>query len=199
MQPEAPDTQFFGEIRDLNLAFLALAVQARELGQRRAFGLDAAVLDGLRRLPGAGLEAIAATPCLLVGFRAEGARERRWCGVAEAQPVIDSAWVASAQLFAATLLGHVWHLSRCDPLRASLCAGDSARGPAGLGSFREVCATAGQALQLLEARFHTRVRFWPDLVTAARDGHSGRLQLARLTAIHLASAELAMRHRQALA
>jgi hypothetical protein len=41
----------------------------------------------------------------------------------------------------------------------------------------------------MEARFLAPARFWPDLVRAVRDGYPGRMRLARLTAIQLATTE----------
>ncbi len=189
MQCEGPDTQFFAELRELNLEFLELLVQARDRGEASVFGLDSAVLDAIRRLAGAQREAIAATPCLLAGFRA-GNAGRVALGVAEPLPERHAQWVTAARLFAAGVLGYAWQMARRDPLRAALCAGPVASTLAGQMSFREMRGAGEQALQKMEARFHGRSRFWPDLVSAARDGHDARLDLARLTAIQLAIGEL---------
>ncbi len=190
MQREGPDTQFFAEIREFNLEFLGLLARARERGEATVFGLDGAVLEGVRRLDTAQREAIAATPCLLAGFRTVNAG-RIALGVAEPVPARDPEWVTAARLFAAGLFGYAWQMSRRDPLRAALCAGPVAGRLCGQMSFREMrAAGAGVALRQLEARFHRCSRFWPDLVAAARDGHTGRLDLARLTAIQLATGEL---------
>jgi len=189
MQCEGPDTQFFAEIRELNLEFVELLAQARDRGEVSVFGLDSALLDAIRRLGHAQREAIAATPCLLAGFHAGNAGAVA-LGVAEPLPGHHAQWITAARLFAAGVLGYAWQMARRDRLRAALCAGPVASMLAGKMSFREMRGTAEHALQRLEARFHGRHRFWPDLISAARDGHAGRLDLARLTAIQLAIGEL---------
>ncbi len=190
MQCEPPDLQFYAEIHDLNLEFLGLVAEGRNCCHGPVFGLDVAVVEQISRFRPAQLEAIAATPCLLAGF--DAGRNARFASlVAEPTPARDPAWAAKARLFAAGLFTYAWQNSRRDALRAALCAGPAAVSLAGHVSFREMRALADQALQHLEARFRRRSRFWPDLVRAARDGPAERLDLARLTAIQLATCEAA--------
>lgn len=184
MRCEAPDSQFFAELRDLNLAFLALAVAGRQRGYGPVFGLDDAVLEALVRLTTAQLEAAALVPCLLVAFAPRPTRLARQ--VAEPPPGDDADWVEQARLFAAGLLAYARQASRRDELRAALVVGATERLPDGAG-YRDIRSEADRALQHLQARFRDSPRFWPELVRAARDGHAQRLQLARLAAIQLAT------------
>jgi hypothetical protein len=189
MRREAPDTRFYSEIKDLNVEFLALVAAARDRCHGPVFGLDSAVVEHIGRLAPAQLEAMAETPCLLAGFAA--ARAPRFDSrVAEPAPVSDPQWTGRARLFAAGLLTYAWQVARRDSLRAALCIGPSAAALAGDTSFRDIRGYADRALLHLEARFRRSHRFWPDLVRAGREGHPERLQLARLTAIQLATAEL---------
>ncbi len=191
MRREAPDTHFYAEIRDLNLEFLGLVAAGRRHCHGSIFGLDAGVVDPISRFSRAQLEAMAATPCLLAGFAtSRGARAIR---IAEPPPAADPDWSAHARLFAAELLTYVLQMRRRDPLRAALCAsiaaGSLAGTLAGDSAYRDIRGYADRALQHLEARFRRQTRFWPDLVRATREGHPERLQLARLSAIQLATSE----------
>lgn len=188
MRREPPDLRFYAEIHDLNLAFLELVGAGRRSRHGPVFGLDPAIVEQIGRLGAAQLAEMAATPCLLAGFTAQRpARLQRLA--AEPQPAGDPHWVAEAGVFAAGLLTYVWQAARQDSLRAALCAGPAAGMLAEELRFTEIRSLAGRALHYLEARFLGTVRFWPDLVRAAREGHPERLQLARLTAIQLATAE----------
>lgn len=189
MRREAPDTRFFSEIKDLNMEFLSLVAAARDRCHGPVFGLDGAVVEHIGRLAPAQLEAMAETPCLLAGFAAARA-PRVDSRVAEPAPVSDAQWTGRARLFAAGLLTYAWQVARRDSLRAALCVGPAAAALAGDTSFREIRGYADRALLHLEARFRGSHRFWPDLVRAGRDGHPERLQLARLTAIQLATSEV---------
>ncbi len=186
MRCEAPDSQFFAELRDLNLAFLALAVAGRRRGYGPVFGLDGAVLEALAPLTASQLEAAALVPCLLVAFAPWPTRFARH--VAEPPPGDDADWIEQARLFAAGLLAYARQASRRDELRAALVVGTAELLPGGAGC-RDIRSEADRALQHLQARFRDSPRFWPELVRAARDGHPQRLQLARLAAIQLATIE----------
>ena len=189
MRREAPDTRFYIDIKDLNVEFLSLVAAARERCHGPVFGLDSAVVEHIGRLSPAQLEAMAETPCLLAGFAA--ARAQRFASrVAEPAPAHDAEWIERARLFAAALLTYAWQTARRDALRAALCVGPAATALAGDTSFRQIRGYADRALSHLEARFRRSGRFWPDLVRAGREGHPERLQLARLTAIQLATSEI---------
>ncbi|CAG0942777.1 hypothetical protein GPROT2_01867 [Gammaproteobacteria bacterium] len=188
MEREAPDKHFYAEMRDLNLEFLTLLGHCRHRPPGAPlFGLDAAVLEPLGRLGAAQLEAMAATPCLLAGFRSTPARGL--ARVAEPPPGDEPGCGGDARVFAAGLLTYVWQMARRDPLRAALCAGPPLEGPAAGLCFRDIPGYASRAMLHIEARFCRHTRFWPDLVRAARDGQPQRMDLVRLTAIQLAVAE----------
>lgn len=188
MRREPPDSQFYAEVHDLNLEFLGLLAEARERLHGPVFGLEVAVVEQVSRLLPAQLDAMAATPCLLAGFRA-GCATRTLPHIAEPAPAPDAAWLDRARLFAAGLLTYTWQMSRRDPLRAALCAGPAGGPIAARMSFRELRNRVEQAVEHIEARFGRGMRFWPDLVRAARDGHTERIELARLTAIQLVTRE----------
>ncbi len=188
MQCEAPDTHFYAEMHDFNLEFLALVISGRAGRHGPVFGLDSAVVDPISRFNPAQLEAMAATPCLLAGFAVTP--PRAGVRVAEPGPGCDPQWSEHARLFAAGLLSYVQQAVRRDALRAALCAGVAGHLLADGGCIRDIRRHADRALQHLEARFRRSGRFWPDLVRAARDGNPERLQLVRLTAIQLATAEI---------
>lgn len=196
MEREAPDKHFYAEMRDLNLEFLVLLTQCRHRPPGAPlFGLDAAVLESLSRLGALQLEAMAATPCLLAGFRA--APPRGLARVAEPRQGEEADCCPDARVFAASLLTYAWQMARRDPLRAALCAGAPCNEPASGLRLRDIPGYASRALLHLEARFCRHARFWPDLVRAARDGPSQRMELARLTAIQLAVAETGVSRRPA--
>jgi hypothetical protein len=189
MRREAPDSHFFAEVRDLNLAFLELVSAGRQRRHGPVFGLDVAIVDEIGRFSPAQLGEMAATPCLLAGFMAprSGRLPQR---VAESPPAGDPDWVAQAGVFAAGLLTYVWQMARRDALRCALCAGAAASVPGSEMRFADIRSLATQALQHVEARFLDCTRFWPDLVRATRDGEPEYLHLARLTAIQLATSEV---------
>lgn len=187
MRCEPPDLQFYAEIRDLNLEFLELIVEAHRTWGRSVFGLDGMVLEQIGSLHAAQLEAIASVPCLLAGFaphRPFGAP----AFVAESRPDGDGAWNERLRLFAAGLWSYVWQMARHDPLHAALCAGTPQAAQLGAMSFRDMRCSGEQARQHLQARF-PQGRFWMDLVRAAQDGQAEGLRLARLSAIQLATSE----------
>lgn len=187
MRCEAPDSHFFAELRDLNLAFLSLAVTARQVAHGPVFGLDGVVLEGLARLGPAQLETVALVPCLLAAFTTHAGRAV--LRAAEPSPVADGAWLEQARLFTAGLLTYLRQAVHHDPLRAALCVGRAGWLPVPEARGRDIRAEADGAMRHLEARFRACDRFWPDLVRAARDGNPERLKLARLTAIQLATVE----------
>jgi hypothetical protein len=188
MDRKAPDTHFYAELRDMNLEFLGLVARGGRPPGGSLFGLDAAVVDQVARFSAAQLEAMAGTPCLLAGFRA--APPRVLARVAEPSPGESPLWAEQARVFAASLLTYTSQMARRDPLRAALCTGPAMDVPAAGLRFRDIQGYANRALLHLEARFCRHPRFWPDLVRTAREGHAARLELARLTAIQLASAEV---------
>lgn len=190
MRCEPPDLQFYAEIRDLNLEFLELIVEAHRMWGRSVFALDGVVLGQIGSLQAAQLEAIASVPCLLAGFA-----PRRPFGapafVAEPRSDGDGAWNERLRLFAAGLWSYIWQMVRHDSLRAALCAGTPQAAQLGAMSFRDMRCSGEQARQHLQARF-PHGRFWPDLVRAAQDGRAEDLRLARLSAIQLATSEARM-------
>lgn len=189
MRREAPDRDFYTAMRDLNLEFLGLLIRCRYHSCAMAFGLDVAVHERLARLAAEQLEAIAATPCLLAGLpETVGIRPAQ--AAAEPRPEADFPCAADRGVFIAGLLTYAAQMVRSDPLRAALCAGPGLeRAIAGL-RFREIHAYARRTRPRLEARFCRHPRFWPELVAAAREGAFRRLELARLSAIQLAVAEM---------
>jgi hypothetical protein len=188
MRREPPDSRFYVQIRDLNLAFLELVSMGRQRRHGPVFGLDTAVADQISRFNPAQLGEMAATPCLLAGVAtSRGARLRE--RVAEPAPAGDPEWAGQAALFAAGLLTYVWQMARRDSLCVALCAGTTFSMVNDELRFADIRGLANRALHHVEARFLGHARFWPDLVRAARDGHPDRLQLARLSAIQLATSE----------
>lgn len=187
MRCEPPDLQFYAEIRDLNLEFLELIVEAHRTWGRSVFGLDGVVLAQIGCLHAAQLEAVASAPCLLAGLSMRRPLPSP-AFVAESRPDGDFAWNERLRLFAAGLWTYVWQMVRQDPLRAALCAGTPQAAQLGAMSFRDMRCFGEQARQHLQARFLDG-RFWPDLVRAAQDGQAEGLQLARLSAIQLATSE----------
>lgn len=192
MQCEPPDLQFYAEVHDLNLEFLELIVEARQAWGGSVFGLDTAVVEQIGSLRASQIEAIAATPCLLVSF-ASRRPVRSLALVAEPRPGADFSSSEHVRLFAAALWTYIWQMARRDALRSALCAGIPQAAQLGTMSFRDMRSSGEQALQYLEARFH-RGRFWPDVVHAARDGDPERLRLARLSTIQLATSEAKPHH-----
>jgi len=188
MQRNWPHTQACREIQEFNRAFLDL-VRADQ-GPGAVFGLDAPVRQRLRLLSSLQLQAIAATPCLLVAFAplAPGPAPR---GVADAPPpVIPAAQADAARLFAAALLVWLWHTARQDRLLEALCVGPGQRGIESISSpgVLDLERTAAGAAERLEARFWRHPRIWPDLVRAASaaDGEvstATRLSIVQLTLI----------------
>lgn len=183
MRCEAPDSLFYAEIRDFNLQFLRLIASVRQTRPDAQFGLDPVIAETIGRFNVAQLEAVAATPCLLARFNPT---PRTGLYVAESAA---TDWDERARLFATGLLTFLGQMARRDPLQAALCLGGAEELLARDGPFRDIRSQADRALQHLEARFRRNQRFWPDLIQAARDGHSEQLQLARLAAIQLTSSE----------
>ena len=192
MRPEAPDTRFYAELRDLNREFLRLVVDGRRHRSGSLFGLDAAIADQIARLTAPQLQGVAETRCLLAGL-GRPARQFEVLGIAETRPDgTDPRWLDAARVFAASLVTYAWQVVRRDSLRAALCLGPLAAEFREL-EFREAQRYSAVALLHLEARFHQHQRLWPDLVRAARDGNEEGLRLARLGAVQLALSDTATR------
>lgn len=185
MRREAPDTQFFVEIRDLNREFLRLLTSpAAPAGQQ--FGLPAPVVAGLRGLDAGQLDFVAATPGLLAGFLDLPGDWRLAAepGLGESRP---TAWQAAARVFAAGLLTYLWQLARRDRLAVALCIGPAAELRRGLAAirFRDIQACAPVAVQSLTARHAGHPTWWPALITAARSDDEELRQRCRLDLLAL--------------
>jgi hypothetical protein len=186
MRPEPPDTRFYAELADLNLAFLRLLVSSRSYRAAPVFGLDAAIVEQLARLNATQLQSVAETRCLLATLRGAAPRRVHEPHVAEARPeAADPRWIEAARVFSASLVTYAWQIVRSDPLRAALCLGALAPEFRQLG-FRDAQLYSVSAPGQLEARFCEHQRLWPDLVRAARDGGEEALRLARLAVVQVA-------------
>ncbi|MEO7387629.1 MAG: hypothetical protein ABIX37_11885 [Gammaproteobacteria bacterium] len=182
MPSKWPDTHIRQEILEFNREFLEL-IRA-DIGPGTAFGLPGAVRQRLALLTPEQLEAIAATPCLLVTFVAWPPRQLPF-GVAE--PSCAPAQADAARLFAAGLLTWLWHTARQDRLLAALCTGPGRGVVEQLASagFRDLQRAAAAATAGLEARFCRHPRLWPDLVRAASQADTQILIATRLSAVQL--------------
>ena len=193
MRCEAPDLRFYTELRELNRGFLDLLIDGQQ-GSRPVLGLAAAIVDQLRLLPAAELDAVAATPCLLATLMA-GAAPAVQSGVRDGGEFREARWNEATRVYAASLSTYIWQTVPRGPLLAALCgaAGNQHDGP---GTYALTAVGRGEH-RLPDARFRRHPRFWPDLVSAASTGNPERLRLARLTAVQLAlhgDGRLAPRH-----
>lgn len=184
MASKWPDSQVLREIHEFNREFLELVCADGSLGA--AYGLAPAVRQRLRLLTPAQLEAIAATPCLLVTFSVFPPRPVSY-GVADAPPLTQGVQADATRLFAASLLAWLWHTARQDRLLAALCIGPGNLAVEHLSgaAFRDLQRTAAIAPGCLEARFCRHPRLWPDLVRAASIPAGPVLTATRLSVVQL--------------
>lgn len=189
MQREAPDSDFYAALRDLNMEFLKLLTRCRQQDGIVLFGLAPVIRTQLMQLESASLESIAAMPCLLADMPGLSLRDLE--RAAEPAPDPEPSCLADSGVFIAGLLTYVSQVSQRDPLRAALCSGPSLGQLISRLRFRDIHAVARCAQARLQARFCGHPHFWPDLINAARDGSSRRLELSRLAAIQLTVAERA--------
>lgn len=186
MRPEPPDTRFYTEIADLNLAFLRLVASSSSYRCAAVFGLDAGIVEQIARLNATQLQAVAETRCLLATLRGPVARHLHVSHVAEARAEgADPRWLDATRIFAAGLVTYAWQVVRSDPLRAALCLGSLAAEFRQLG-FRDAQLYSATALGFLQARFCDHHRIWPDLVRAARGGGEEAMRLARMAVVQVA-------------
>ena len=186
MRCKPPDSRFYAELRDLNAGFLALISDPGLAWHGPLLGLDAGIVATIRGLSDAERDFIASTPCPLVGFATLPPPNR----VADSRPESgppDGPWIQSARLFSAELIMYLWQIARHDRLTARLCFGPGPGRVRRLAdmSFRDIQNCAGPAVHQLEARFARHVRFWPDLIRAARSPDQDFQSLSRLTIIPL--------------
>jgi len=185
MTTKAPVTRPQHEIQELNLEFLDLL--RRGGAPPPNFSLEAAVCQRIRCLTVAQVDTIAGTPCLLAGFTAipPFAASR---GVAEPLGAgLGTRPAETARMFAAGLMNYLWQTARQDRLLAALCMGPwpvAIDRLAGAG-FRDIQASAAEAVDYLEARFCRHPRLWPDLVRAATAGNAELLAATRLSVVQL--------------
>jgi hypothetical protein len=192
MYPDHSDLRMYADLADLNRGFLGLLT---EPGSRQAvptYGLDAAIVDQLRRLSPQELEFIAGTPGLLACFSRLPAAAL--LQVAE-MPVIhrseQSDLRESARLYAIGLLTYLWQMEQRDWPCCALCAGSAEKGSGLLGKFdfAQIRASADFAVGQLRARFTNHPSFWTDLIRSARSGDEDFQLLSQLTIIPLVLAE----------
>ncbi len=192
MYPDHSDMRMYADLLDLNRGFLGLLT---EPGPHRAvptYGLDAAIVDQLRRLSPEELEFIAGTPGLLACF--SRLPPASLLQVAE-MPVIHSSeqsgWRESARLYVTGLLTYFWQMEQHNWPFCALCAGSAERGSGSLGEFdfARIRASADFAVGQLRARFTNHPSFWTDLIRSARSGNEDFQMLSQLTIIPLVLAE----------
>ncbi len=190
MRCESPDRQFFAEVRDLNLEFLALVADTRA-GESawRLLGLAPHSARHLRNLSDSERQFMATVPALLAGFSRSPAALR----VAEQtlpDGELEPGWLAAATLFSNGLLTYLWQLARTDRLRIALCIGPGRGLRADLQAigFRDIQACAAQAVPDLRVR---HPGWWADLITAARSEDHELRERCRLDPIALSLAPAA--------
>jgi len=192
MCAEHSDMRKYADLKDLNGGFLGLLTEPGALQAAPGLGLDAAIVDQLRRLSPAELSFIAGTPGLLACFsRPPVASLQQVAEAPAAQRSAQTAWRESARLYATGLLTWLWQLEQDDRPCCALYAGSVETGIGSLGrfDFSRLRASADFAVDHLRARFCGHPSFWSDLIRSARSGNENFQTLSRLTIIPLVLAE----------
>jgi len=192
MCPELSDMRIYDDLTDLNRGFLGLMITPRAGQVVPTFGLDAAIIDQLRRLSPEELEFIAATPGLLACFSrlpTPSLYQVAETGVTRlsARP----AWRDSARLYVTGLLTYLWQMEQQGWPSCALCMRSVEPGRSSLVDldFTRISSSADFAVDQLRARFADYPSFWTDLIRGARSGNEDFQALARLTIIPLVLAE----------
>lgn len=171
---------------DINYAFLQVLTNPATRGAARILGLEAPVLESLRRLSRDQLRTIAAVPFLLVEFD-DVSDHAAQPGIAEPLADIDVYWQNELRLFADRLFTCIWQAARNEQQVATLCAGldaDKLRDFATF-SFRSISRYSARAAHCLTARLATHASVWPDLIRSAASGSREQQQASRLSVIQL--------------
>ena len=192
MCPDHSDIRIYADLADLNRGFLALLIAPGVRQAAAGLGLNAAIIDQLRRLSPDQLGFIAGTPGLLACFAKLPAASL--LRVAERQtlhPTQQTAWRDSARLYVTGLVTWIWQMDERDGPYCALCAGASETGSGILGEFdfARIRGSAECAVDQLRARFTHHPSFWTDLIRSARSGDEDFRFLSQLTVIPLALAE----------
>ncbi len=192
MCPDLSDMRIYDDLTDLNRGFLGLIIAPRAGQVVPTFGLDAAIIDQLRRLSPEELEFIAATPGLLACF--SRLPPPSLYQVAETRVTrlpSQPAWRDSARLYVTGLLTYLWQIEQQGWPGCALCAPSAEPGRTSLAEldFTRIHSSADFAVDQLRARFFDYQSFWIDLIRGARSGNEDLQALARLTIIPLVLAE----------
>ncbi len=192
MCPDHSDMRMYADLTDLNRGFLGLMTEPGEHRAVPTLGLDAAIVDQLRRLSPAELEFIAGTPGLLACFSRLPSVSLHQVAETRITPLpAPSGWRESARLYVTGLLTYLWQMEQRDWPCCALCAGFAEMGSGSLGEFdfARIRASADFAVDQLRARFTDHPSFWTDLIRSARSGNEDFRVLSRLTIIPLVLAE----------
>jgi hypothetical protein len=187
-----PAAEFRSEVADINREFLRLLTHPDQQEAQAVLGLEKPVLDSLRRLDAAALDALASLPLLLPEFRPFPS----CTGVREPLPMptesdLSPAWNELRGGFANRLLTCIWQLSRQNVWRTSLCAGIARADGRRLAemSFRELSRCTEQAAGLLRVRLAGHPLYWPELIRVLRHGDDEQQIASRFAVIPLSIAQ----------
>ncbi|MBT8423038.1 MAG: hypothetical protein HKN56_03275 [Gammaproteobacteria bacterium] len=176
------------EIRAMNRAFLELLTDPLAPDGTRVLGLDAAWVQGLRRLSSTDRDELAAAPLLLADFRPRtNLRVRESDDDVNVDGDAAPVWKSRVDAFANRLLAALWHFSRLESGLATFCLGLDPGTTVLLRnmSFAELSVKAPGWCAGLRARHADHPTCWPDLIRLVSYGHSEQLNAARLGMIPL--------------
>jgi len=186
------DMRLYDDLTDLNRGFLGLMTSPHANQAVPAFGLDAAIINQLRRLSPEELEFIAATPGLLACFfRLPTPSLYQVAETRVTSLTPQPAWRDSARIYVTGLLTYFWQMEQQGWPCCALCAQSVEPGRGSLADldFTRIHSSADFAVDQLRARFADYPSFWADLIRGARSGNEELQALAHLTIIPLVLAE----------
>lgn len=187
-----PSAEFRSEVADINREFLRLLTHPDLQEEPAALGLEAPVLESLRRLDTGELNAVASLPLLLPEFRPfpvyAGVREP---AAVPAEPAAGRVWQELKRSFTNRLLTCIWQLSRQNVWRTALYAGIARADGRRLAemSFRDLSRCTEQAAGLLQVRLAAHPLYWPELLRILRNGDDEQQIASRFAVIPLSIAQ----------
>lgn len=186
-----PETRFppslDADVAAMNSEFLALLTSPAQVSGQDLLGLDASIIDALRKLSDAQLEHFAGAPVLLAEFLPATAIPdvAGEIGYRVAESDLMTAWERQRYGFANQLFATLWQMSRQQHALTHLCLGiDKALAEQfARQNFSAVHAAARTAHLRLHARLATHPDSWTDLLRAVISGDTNQIRIAQLSMI----------------
>ncbi len=181
MEREVLDRRAFGELRRLNVAFLALIHHCQGSGMASRLDCRSGLSEMITGLDPDQAELLCTARAALFSLKLD-TRPAQLMGVAEqARFPDDSADDLMVREFGLVASSYAWHLSQTSPMAAALILGWSRERVLELGSLSlaDVVRATLACKPAVTLRMWAHPRFWPDLLCSVRDPGDKGWEVAR--------------------